>query len=247
MKTLLTLLGLTTALIVGTAQVQADLIAGWDFQTTNTGGTVLAAQDAAQPTVFTANFGSGTLYFDGSEGSSSWISTNTASRELNAFSGTAVNATNGLSTNTTSPAAIALVNSNANGKMAVFKFDLTGYQDLSLTFSAQRTGTGFNSQLWEWSTNGSTYSSIGTLSDTDILSSFASTGILSFTNITGLNNASSAYVRVTVSGASAAAGNNRMDNIQFNANLIPEPTSLALIGLGALGMAGYMIRRRKRH
>ena len=69
------------------------LIAGWDFQTTTTGGTA-AAVSPATPKVYNANFGSGTIYFDGTNNSSSWFvpvtgSTNT---ELNSFGGTAVNA-----------------------------------------------------------------------------------------------------------------------------------------------------------
>ena len=98
------------------------LIAGWDFQTTTYGGTALGNQDAAQPTLFNANFGSGILYLDGTNGSSSWISSNANTREINAFAGTNVNATNNLSVITTSPAALAVLNTSANGKIIVFSF-----------------------------------------------------------------------------------------------------------------------------
>jgi hypothetical protein len=73
------------------------VVAAWDFQTTTTGGTAVATADTAQPRVFTANFGTGTFYADGTTGSSSWVSAATATRELNAFGGTAVNATGGRS------------------------------------------------------------------------------------------------------------------------------------------------------
>ena len=42
------------------------------------------------------------------------------------------------------------------------------------------------------------------------------------TTITGLNNIATAYLRLTVTGATASAGNNRIDNIQFNATALPS-------------------------
>ena len=248
MKKLLTLVSITTLMFASAAQAQT-FIAGWDFQTTTNGGTALSVQDAAQPTVFNANFGSGTLYLDGTQGSSSWVSAANTNREINAFTGTAINASNGLSTITTSPAALALVNSNANGKFAVFKFDLsTVFDPIAITFAAQRTGTGFTSQTWEWSTNGSTYGLIGTtLSGTNagtLTTSFTSSGILALPEFSGLAGAADAYVRVTFAGASSSAGNNRMDNIQFNA--VPEPSTYAMLALAGAGFAGYVIRRRRR-
>jgi len=228
MKKLL-LIPAIAAMSLSDARAQT-LVAGWDFQTTTTGGTALSAQDAAQPTLFNANFGSGTLYLNGSEGSSSWVSTNTTARELNAFAGTSVNASNGLSTTTTSPAALAVLNTTANSKIAVFKFSLTGFQDLSLSYAAQRTASGFTSNVWEWSTDGLTYNPIGTISSGStagtIAAGFATSGVLGFNNITGLNNAATAYVRVTFSGATTGTGNNRLDNFRFTASTF-VPSSLA--------------------
>jgi hypothetical protein len=244
-KTIVTLL--MGAVCIGAANAQ--LIAGWDFQTTATGGTALGAQDGAQPTLFNANFGSGTLYLDGSEGSSSWVSSATASRELNAFTGTAVNASNGLSTVTTSPAALAFVNETANGKFAVFKFDLsTVFDPIEITLSAQRTSTGFTTQTWEFSTDGITYNPIGTLvsgtTTGTIASSFGGSGILTLPQFSGLAGASTAFVRATFDGATSGTGNNRVDNIQFNA--VPEPSTYAMLALAGAGLAGYTIRRRRR-
>jgi hypothetical protein len=201
-----------------------SLIAGWDFQTTNTGGTALAATDSNQPTVFVANFGSGALYLNGSNGSSSWISTNTTSREINAFSGTALNASNGLSTVTTGFASLGVLNTTANSKRAVFAFNMSGYTNLTISLAAQRTGTGFTNQIWEYSTNGSSWVSIGALvSGTNagtITTSFASSGILSLSPVSGLDNSTNAFVRVTFSGATTGTGNNRIDNIRFTANAV---------------------------
>ena len=248
MKKLLTILALASALSVsGQAQ---SLIGGWDFQTTTNGGTAVLASPAT-PKVYLANFGSGTLYLDGTQGSSEWFvpATGSTGTELNGFGGTSINASNGLSSVTTSPSALALVNQTANGKFAVFKFDLSSIVDpVQITFAAQRTSTGFTSQTWEWSTDGSTYNLIGALvggtNAGTLQSSFANSGILDLPQFSDLSGQADAYVRVTFDGASASGGNNRMDNIQFNA--VPEPSTYAMLALAGAGFAGYVIRRRRR-
>ncbi|MFN9880335.1 MAG: PEP-CTERM sorting domain-containing protein [Planctomycetota bacterium] len=51
-------------------------------------------------------------------------------------------------------------------------------------------------------------------------------------------------MRVTFSGASSASGNNRLDNIQFSANAVPEPTTGLLLGVGTLACAAFRRNRR---
>lgn len=196
----------------GTTLVAPVLVAGWDFQTTTSGGTSAAAAPGS-PVVYVANVGSGTIYLDGSHGASAWNQTT----ELNSFSGTAVNAGAGFATSTASPACLALVagtSQSANGKDIVFAFSMTGRKDLVVSYATQRTGTGFNSQLWEYSTDGTTWNPVQTISS--VPAAFATTTL---NTITGLDNAPTSYLRLTVSGASSAAGNNRLDNIQLNATL----------------------------
>jgi hypothetical protein len=204
---LLFLLGVTSTVNAQT------LIAGWDFQTTTTGGTaVLAAPNT--PKVFNSNFGSGTIYFDGTNNSSNWFVGATNS-ELSAFTGTAVNAGAGFSTTTTSPACLAILGGSANvanGKFGVFSFSMTGYINLEISYASQRTTTGFNTHIWEYSTNGTTWSLLNTV--TTIPSSF---GIISLPTTTGLDGAATAYLRFSATGATASSGNNRLDNIQLKA------------------------------
>jgi len=241
----LAMVAVLAALLASCSTAQATLLAGWDFQTAP--GTVVAASPNT-PKVYSANVGSGTLYLDGTDGSGNWLQAS----ELNAFTGSNVNATNGLSSTTTSPAALAVLGGTlnaANGKSMVFKFDMTGLEDLSVTFSAQRSNTGFNSQVWETSTDASTWSSwgsfVGGSTAGTIRDSFANTGVLSLATTSALDNAASAYVRVTFTGATSAAGNNRLDNFQFDAVAVPEPSTLGLAGLGvALAGLGAWKRRR---
>ena len=223
------------------SQVRADLVAGWDFQTTTNGGTALVAAPNT-PKQITANFGSGGLFLDGQNGSSDWFvpATGTTNTELNAFTGTAINAGAGFSTTTSGAAAVALLNNTANGKSAVFRFSMAGFQDLVVSYATQRTSTGFSSQAWSFSTDGLNWTDHQTISG--LPTSFATQTLGS---ITGLNGATDAYLRLTVSGASTANGNNRIDNIQFNATAVPEPTSMLLAGSVALGGVFLRLRRKR--
>jgi hypothetical protein len=224
------------------SQVRADLVAGWDFQTTTNGGTALVAAPNT-PKQITANFGSGGLFLDGQNGSSDWFmpATGTTGTELNAFGGTIENtAGTGFSTTTTGAAALALVNNTANGKSAVFRFSMAGFQDLVVSYATQRTATGFTAQAWSFSTDGLNWTD-----HQSVVPPPAPFGVLTLNNITGLNGATDAYLRLTVSGATAAAGNNRLDNIQFNATAVPEPTSMLLAGSVALGGVFLRLRRKR--
>jgi len=221
----------------------ADLVAGWDFQTTTNGGTATASSPAT-PKQYTANFGAGTLFLNGLNGASDWFvpASGTSGTELNAFGGTALNAGPGFSTTTSGAAALAFVNqttSNTNGKHAVFRFSMAGFQDLVVSYATQRSSTGFTSQAWSYSTDGISWTDHQTL--TTVPTSFATQTL---TTITGLNGSSDAYLRLTVTGSSQSSGTNRLDNIQFNATAVPEPTSLLLAGGAIVG--GWLVRRRSR-
>lgn len=222
------------------SQVRADLVAGWDFQTTTNGGTALVAAPNT-PKQITANFGAGGLFLDGQNGSSDWFmpATGTTNTELNAFSGTAINAGTGFST-TTPLGALALINQSANGKSAVFRFSMAGFEELVVSYASQRTNSGFTSQAWSYSTDGVNWTDHQTVSNLPLAFATQTLGA-----ITGLDGATDAYLRLTLTGASSATGNNRLDNIQFNATAVPEPTSMLLAGSVALGGVFLRLRRKR--
>jgi autotransporter-associated beta strand protein len=196
------------AISVGEASNRTPvLLAGWDFQTTTTGGTAVAASPAT-PTSLTANFGTGTLKLDGTNGSSAWQQ----ATQLDAFGGTTLNAGPGFSTVTSGAASLALKNQSANGQSAVFAVDMTGYSLLDVSYATQGTATGFTSQAWSVSTDGTTWQPVGTVAN--IPTAFAARSLPA---INGLADAATAYVRLTVDGATSSTGNNRIDNVQFMA------------------------------
>jgi hypothetical protein len=237
------------AAVCGAAE--AALVAAWDFQTTTNGGTAVAAAPNT-PKVINANFGSGAIYLDGTNGSSNFAST-TSNPQLTSFSGTSVNASSaiGMSTVTTT-GALGIANSSANGFAMVFKFNMTSFANLSFTFAAQRTGTGFTGIAIDTSSDGTSWSSWTTLTSTSsgspavssgpVKDSFVNSGVISVSSTSNLDASATAYVRLTFSGASSASGNNRLDNFIFSADAVPAPGALAL--LGAAGIVGGSRRRR---
>ena len=115
-----TLIAIAAVVMTVSASYAQVLVAGWDFQTTTTGGTAIAASPATSK-IYTANFGSGTLYFDGSNGSSDWFvpASGSSNTELNGFGGTSINntASDGtlLSSVTTSPSALVVIGGAGGG------------------------------------------------------------------------------------------------------------------------------------
>ena len=203
-------------------------VAAWDFQTTTNGGTALAAAPDT-PKVFSANFGSGTIYLDGSNGSSNWF-VGSSGTEINGFGGSTVNTSGDMSTTTSGAAALALLGGTsnaANGKHIVFAFSMATRANLTVTYSAQRTSTGFDSQQWAYSTDGIDWIPLATLNATTITSSFGETGVITLPTITGLDNSTTAYLRLTVTGATSSSGNNRLDNIQLVAGDYDAPDTTA--------------------
>jgi fibronectin-binding autotransporter adhesin len=206
----------------------STLLAGWDFQTTTTGGTAVLASPNT-PTAFTANFGAGTLSLDGLNGSSAW-----AANQLNAFSGTAVNAGAGFATTTSGAASLAVLGDTANAKSAVFAVDMTGYSLLDVSYATQRTTSGFSTQRWAISTDGVSWTPISTI-DT-IAGSFEARQL---PTISGLAGASTALLRVTFDGASTSTGNNRLDNIQLLASAGAAGGSVVLGTQATSGAAAF--------
>jgi hypothetical protein len=231
-KTLFIAIFVTVSLSTTSAQ---SLVAGWDFQTTTTGGVQIAASTNTQ-TLFPANFGTGYLFLDGTNGSSTFLP---LSYEVSASTGVAYNTGDGFSAITTNPASLTIARkviaspaSDTNGKSIVFKFSMTGYKDLVLTHALFRhatstDNTSFTHLVYSYSTDGSNWTQI---LDDDIsglyvapnyygtkLSTIPATGAIS-----GLDNVAVAYIKLTVSGATgtSAYSNIRLDNIKLKASSI---------------------------
>jgi len=230
MKTVLALSALGVASFASAAQ--ADLVAYWNFNTlTPSGGG--AGPSNAGVTSYAPATGAGSINLTGWTSRAGTTSpfgiTNFAGSTVNAIAPDAAGQALALEGGTT-----ALSNNNATLDVVV---SLTNLQNPILTFASRNTSTGFNNNQVSWSTDGINYTNFATyaLTTTFALQSF------DFSAVNALDNASTVYLRITFLGATTASGNNRIDNVQVNASIIPTPGAAALLGLGSLAM----VRRRR--
>lgn len=184
-----------------------DIVTAWTFD----GLTGASSGASGTEKVIPANseWGAGTFYADGTNGSDDL--NNGASPQINCFNGTTMNDPR---TTPDASKAIAIVNSSANGKSFVFKFSMTGYQNLELTYAQRGTASGFTSETWSYSTNGTDFTEVETITGTNQTDFMVRTVYFS---AAALNDAADVYIKLTVDGATNATGNNRIDNVVFRA------------------------------
>jgi len=127
-----------------------------------------------------------------------------------------------------------------NGKYLTFSLSSAGYKDLSLTYATRVTNGVTASQAWSYSTDGTSYTSLGTIAPS-ANGTFA-TQTLNLASVTALNNKSAFYLRMTYTTANPG-GSQAFDNVQLTGTAVPEPTAIASV-CGALALAGLRRKRR---
>jgi hypothetical protein len=148
------------------------------------------------------------------------------------------------------------VNNWAVGDYWQFEVSTVGYQGILFTFDQTSSSTGPRDFRLAYSTDGSSFTGFATYSVLANSSPNAWTSgtynplhtySFDLSSVTAIDNAPNVYLRLiadsTVSangGTLAAAGTDRVDNVTVS--VVPEPTVLALVGLG---LAGLAITRRR--
>lgn len=133
---------------------------------------------------------------------------------LTNWTGTVANFT-GMSGNS-----LSLVGNQGNGSHVDFHFSMAGHRDLQLTFWTRGTSTGFNSGIWSVSTNGVNFTTNTVVNTASRDTSFARRTV-DFSAFAELNNAPNVVLRYTLNGATSASGNNRIDELTFDAVRVP--------------------------
>jgi hypothetical protein len=219
----------------------STLIAYWDQNSNNLPVSGFGFAEGAFPQAASLGTGSlsvgGGLFLD-----TTFDATNNVNvySWIKSFAGSAVNAQPGvLAGGSISPE--GGTDTGNNGGYFQFAFSMAGLTDLDISYATRRTSSGFTSQTWSWSTDGDTFTTFQTVDSITTSSTF---DLKQFSGPAALDNAATAFLRVTFDGATASNGNNRLDNITLTA--VPEPSTVVLAAVG-VGLVGFVARRRQRH
>ncbi len=212
-------------MISATTQVQADLVAYWNYNGISATGNMAPGVEVPVNIFADAGADAGAI-----TDLSGW------GGNVNTFDGTTLNNLFGDVAGNT----LSVVGNTGNGTFVDYVIDMTGFVDPVVTFAARGTFSGFATGTWSWSSDGSTFNAIA--GNTGTTSATFSTMTADFTG-EGIQNLSDVTLRYTLTGATAGTGNNRIDNLQINARVIPEPGTLGLAGLALVGL-GVCRRRR---
>lgn len=228
MKKILTLLGLTTALFVSAAQAQTLLT--WDLSGDNSPATLPAEGVAAN---LDTTSGLNTLARTG-------LTLTTANNSFNS---------NNWNTTATFD--------EANKYISFTLLASSGFEAsfTSLQYVVNGSNQAPNAGRWGYKIGTGSFTLQDPFAMTFALPGSAATwDFADFTTTETVEFRFWVYGNVSITnGVSAAGGSARIGNIAGNdlvvngsVAAVPEPSSLALVGLAGIGFAGYVVRRRRR-
>lgn len=213
-------------------QVIAAPIAAWDFDTPQQSPFPLATvvQGAKK---YAANFGSGNMSFNGdfTDLNQNPVIRNLWSHQTGEIwisEGDDANAVGDMRNNRLTNEGLkntALLirggkNIGAQGKSIVFQFSMENQDQLVVSYASKADADGFNSHTWSWSSDGVNWSANHTL----VPNSSYDSQSLPVTS--DLADQATAYLRVEFTGATAASGQNLIDNVILSASQITvDPVS----------------------
>ncbi len=178
---------------------QREIIAAWTFD-----NLPRHINQLAYPADI--DHGGAVLYADGRHGSSVF----SVPSQLTAYSGTVIGDPRGNAA--VSGAALAVVNSTANGNAVVLKCSTKGYRQLRMSCAIWRTAAGFSDHQWSWSADGTDYTPFEAATMPGQFNQFELRTI-DLAAMPMLDNLDSLYLRLRFDGAVTEDGNNRLDNI----------------------------------
>jgi endonuclease I len=122
---------------------------------------------------------------------------------------------------------LALVrNSNGNGSWIDVETSTLGSGGLVVEFWTRNSGSGFTSGTWSYSVDGVAFETLSGLNTATTSTTFVPMTV-DLRGVPLLNNQPSIKLRYTLSGATAAAGNNRIDDLVIRASTLPRVTVVA--------------------
>jgi hypothetical protein len=225
MKSLLKIALTVFASVLLASAVQADVISEWNFET----NTPPDVSDSATGPSSAADVGNGTASGEHASSSTDWT-TPTGNGSANSFSS----------------------NNWTKGDYYQFSLDTTGFLNITLQWDQTLSATGPDTFDLAYSSNGGTSFTVGlnnyvipVVAWDDTTPDAGSTFTLDLSAVTALNNNPNVVFRLRAEKDSTE-GTNSVDNFIVNADVIPEPSTFALIAAGTGLLLGVQRLRRKR-
>ena len=204
-------------------QVLEAPIAAWDFDTTLKSPIPLATTIQTVRR-YGANFGLGNLTFDGSfdgdvTNSNKWEYDH--GQIFNA-TGTTKNSVGEMLGDNAANQSLLLrggKNIGAEGKSIVLEFNMAGQENLIVSYASERASGGFTTHAWSYSSNGNDWFPLQTVTPS------SGTSTITLNQTAALKDSTQAYLRLRVTGATAAYGYNLIDNLILSATPIMPPSA----------------------
>jgi MYXO-CTERM domain-containing protein len=191
------------------SNAQAEVISYWHFNGFNPANGPVVAASTGSGVLDCTSFGTG----------------------LTSFGGTDVNALEGV----VAGDSLGLTGSSHNGSFAEIGLSTAGYADLSLSFAARRSSTGFGNDRLE-ALIGEVWTLVASFNPSTVA---WTTHTFDLSELDVLENGF-AKLRFVFDGASSGSGTVRFDNLTVSGSTVPAPGALAL-----LAAAGALGRRRR--
>lgn len=200
-----TILAFCTSLI-SAPRLMADTTAYWNFNSLSI-ATASVPGAGGVPTSISASQGTGTLSLSG------WAGL------VDDFSGSTINVLS------SDPAeeSLSLVSNAGNGSYIELQLNLADFSDPIVTFATRGTGTGYNLGTWSYSVAGSSFTTISGVNTATTSTTFA-LATVDLTAIDAVDGQANVRLRYTLSGATNASGNNRIDNLLVSATQTSDST-----------------------
>jgi len=203
-------------LLCGASSTRANEITIWNFNDSD----------------LLADFGAGTLTSDFNVANILFAAGTTNNARLGAPAGQALSLQGGTGTAN-------------NGRNITFGVSTAGFANIIISFAIQGTSTGFNSNQFQYTLDGVSWTSFG--SPFTPPTAFGSTPVvLNLSGISGLDDNPNAAFRIVFNGSTTSTGNNRLDNfvVEGTTATIPEPTTVLLLLTGFTGLLGLKRKRQ---
>lgn len=194
---------LLVSLFLGARTSAQQLIHYWNFNNTATQTDLLTPNQATVPGASITHITGGTSAIDVTGGTGQNFNVSNLNARNSDASGTHLRFNNPI------------------GGQLEFALPTTGYQNAIVKFTTRRSGSGAGLQYWSYTTNGTTFIPLDTITVIDgdpILET------IDFSAISSSDNNPNFKLRVNfAAGAGGTAGNNRFDNFTLDASPLPVP------------------------